>query len=350
MGSGCSSEPQAVPISNNTHSVQSVGGELFIANKVERSKSLTLDEELYFGVHMRWSDLRLDEEIGKGNHGVVYKGHINDIRVAVKALDYEPNKKKQVERDFSREIDIISQISHPNIVRFLGAVQEVPRFCFVMEYCEGNVESFLQMISETGVMITWDLLINIALGAARAIAYLHGLDPQVLHRDIKPSNLLLTNDFVVKVTDFGLSRMVDGGSRRMTKCGSMFWIAPEIIRGDAYDSAVDVYSFGISMWGIFNFKKPFEGEDPEQLPYLVAVKKSRPDMGEIPSYLNDLVQQCWADDPTTRPSFEDIVDYIQDASSHMDLGEQVNVPINKRTTVPPPPPITPGKQLSASGQ
>ena len=172
--------------------------------------------------------------------------------MAVKEIFWEEADEEGKQQDFLKELETLKLVSHPNIVRYLGAVQEKPHYCFITEYCEGSVGNFLMMVGKKKVQVTWELLLNIAAGAARALEYMHGLDPQVLHRDIKAENLLLTDQFIVKVTDFGLSRVVYDGNKakHMTTCGTIQWLAPEVIRGDRYDCAVDVYSYAITMWEV----------------------------------------------------------------------------------------------------
>ena len=143
---------------------------------------------------------------GRGNFGVVLRGHCRGKRVAIKQLFWPPNDSNQQQlciTEFKKEVMILAMVSHPNIVRFLGSVQQKPHFCSLSEYCEGNVGTFLNMCKSQSVDVTWELLFNIALGAARAIQYLHAREPQILHRDIKAENLLLTSDFTVKVRMYG---------------------------------------------------------------------------------------------------------------------------------------------------
>jgi len=140
--------------------------------------------------------------------------------------------------------------------------------------------------------------------------------------------LLLSQDFTAKLTDFGLSRVFTG-KKSMTMCGSVLWVSPEILRGDPYDLASDVYSFALTVWEILNFEKPWTGIDPKKIPYLVTVSCQRPEDNRphMPDYLRNLMTQCWADDPDSRPGIAEIVNYLERASSFIDIARQVNTDV-----------------------
>mmetsp|Transcript_4284 Transcript_4284/g.9235 ORF Transcript_4284/g.9235 Transcript_4284/m.9235 type:complete len:484 (+) Transcript_4284:220-1671(+) len=343
MGGGASKkDTNEATVGHRTHRIQSIKGELKVESLPEgqdgrqkkRRNSLVLESKLFYGDAMKWSECEIEEEIGRGNFGVVYRAHCGmgreRKRVAIKEVFFEKGN-SEVERqqfqDFANEVKILKLVQHPNIVRFLGAVQDRPHYCFVLEFAEGSVGTFLTMVGKSKVKVTWGLLFGIALGAAKAIAYLHGMTPQVLHRDIKAENLLLTNDFTVKVTDFGLSRIVHESAKKkyMTMCGSIQWLAPEVIRGDRYDSSIDVYSYGITIWELFNFEKPFKNHDPINLPYLVTVKNLRPDLRKhVPELLRGFMARSWDDDADMRPPFDDIVRFLESCSDYIDMEQLVD--------------------------
>jgi serine/threonine protein kinase len=333
MGASCSSnQVGAVMVgSGNNHQVQmgKDGRVSLTARARERRPSIQYSDLLFFGVHVKYSELyRRQQQIGKGNFGIVYKAYCKNYRVAVKELFYNADEKEATHQDFDKEVDILTRMQHPNIVRFLGAIQQSPRLCIIMEYCETSVTEFLQHVAQDSIKISYGLLVKIALGIVQALEYMHHeLYPQVLHRDVKADNVLLTEDFSIKLTDFGLSRAVEGTEARfMTMCGSVLWVAPEIIRGDKYDNKVDVYSFGICLWEIFNFSKPFADHDPANVPYLVTVRFERPQYPEhVPTFISNLSQLCWHDDPGSRPAFPEIVRYLQKAPDVLDMKRTVAV-------------------------
>ena len=326
MGGGCSkSRVKTIMVgSGNKHQVQmgKDGRVSLTARARERRPSIQYGDLLFFGIHVKFSELyQKQEQIGKGNFGIVYKAYCKQYRVAVKELFYSTKDKDITEVDFHKEVDILTRLQHPNIVRFLGAVQQAPHLCIIMEYCETSVTGFLEQVAQGEIQISFGLLVKIALGVAQALQYMHHeIEPQVIHRDVKADNLLLTEDFDIKLTDFGLSRSLEEKKpTQMTLCGSVLWVAPEIIRGDPYDNKVDTYSYGICIWELFNLAKPYSEYDPANVPYLVTVRFERPrNNPHVPKYISHLSELCWQDDPSGRPGFPEIVKYLEKASKVID--------------------------------
>lgn len=280
-----------------------------------------IQETLFFGFSMPFNEIKIEGKIGKGSFGQVYRATFKGHRVAVKELFLPLYQAEQNEllQDFQKEVKIVSILYHPNIVQFYGSVSVSPHFCLVTELCEGSVVDLLLIVGMKRVNVTWKICLEIALGAAKAILYLHTLTPQILHRDIKAENLLLTNKFICKLTDFGLSRMLNDPNvnLQMTLCGTPFWVAPEVFRGEPYSSSVDVYAFGIVLWELFCFKKPYENQDAVNLPYLVALDHLRPPLLQhIPPHLATLMANCWNPDASVRPHFDTIVTSIENALHH----------------------------------
>ena len=146
-----------------------------------------------------------------------------------------------------------------------------------------------------------------AVGAATGIAYLHSQQPVILHRDLKSMNLLVSDSFVIKVCDFGLSRskIVTG---IMTRIGTVQWAAPEILREEEYNEKCDVYSFAIVLWELWSHSIPFQGLTPYQIAMDVARKKRRPPLSSsCPKPLSALIRSCWDDNPKMRPEMPAVV-------------------------------------------
>ncbi|KAJ0406168.1 hypothetical protein ATCC90586_001214 [Pythium insidiosum] len=302
-----------VALSNQSHKITPITDSRFIEN------------DLFFGLHVNLEDVKVEDRIGMGNFGVVYKAHYKGKRIALKQLLSQHYNKKTI-RDFQNELNILLVLRHPNIVQFLGAVTDPPTFCLLTELCEGSVVDLLHLAQSRKIIVTWLLALEIALGCAKACAYLHGLDPIILHRDIKAENLLLTEKFVCKLSDFGLSRSLQRNDNAQTLCGTPRWLAPEVFRGEDYSEKIDIYSYGIVLWELFCFKKPYMEHDPINVAYMVAHEELRPELQDhIPHVLQRLMTQCWAMDPSQRPSFSRIIKEIEEAKKTIQLSLPIDV-------------------------
>ncbi|ERM93823.1 G-type lectin S-receptor-like serine/threonine-protein kinase At1g34300 [Amborella trichopoda] len=206
------------------------------------------------------------DAVGQGGFGVVYKGQLPDQRiVAVKRL-------KDVlrgESDFWAEITIIARMHHLNLVRIWGFCVEKDERLLVYEYVpNGSLDKYLFLKNRGDddekterPQLDWDMRYRIALGVARAIAYLHEECLEwVLHCDIKPENILLEDDFCPKVSDFGLAKkatkkdIVSMSAIRGTKG----YLAPEWVRSGTITPKADVYSFGMVLLEIVSGVRNFE--------------------------------------------------------------------------------------------
>jgi serine/threonine protein kinase len=158
-----------------------------------------------------------------------------------------------VEEDFCREVQLLRNLRHPNIVLFMGWCRAGQDLCIVTELCAMSVEAILH--GEKQAHYSTTLALTIAKDAAQGMAFLHEATPPVVHRDLKPANLLVDRAGRVKVCDFGLARrdgaMTDGA-------GTANYLAPEILldRGAA-DTASDVYSYGVVLLELFTRQRPF---------------------------------------------------------------------------------------------
>lgn len=181
---------QPVTVSPQTHRFQSTnqaGTLVYVAlsNRTHKiTDSCVIDHNLSFGLQVRFDDIQMERPIGTGNFGAVYEAVYKGKHVAVKQLMVQQYSSKVIE-DFENELHILSILTHPNIVQFLGAVSDPPTFCLITELCAGSVVGLLQLAESRKLNITWGLTLDIALDCAKACSYLHSLDPIVLHRDIK---------------------------------------------------------------------------------------------------------------------------------------------------------------------
>ncbi|TVU23293.1 hypothetical protein EJB05_25649, partial [Eragrostis curvula] len=201
-------------------------------------------------VEMERATLEFDESriIGKGGFGRVYEGILEDgERVAIKVLKRDD---QQGTREFLAEVEMLSRLHHRNLVKLIGIFTEGHSRCLVYELVpNGSVESHLHGSDKGAARFDWDARLKIALGAARALAYLHeDSSPRVIHRDFKSSNILLEHDFTPKVSDFGLARTAlgEGNEHISTRVmGTFGYVAPEYAMTGHLLVKSDVYSYGV---------------------------------------------------------------------------------------------------------
>lgn len=202
--------------------------------------------------------------IGEGGYGIVYRGVLSDNTVvAVKNL---LNNRGQAEKEFKVEVEAIGRVRHKNLVRLLGYCVEGAYRMLVYEYVNnGNLDQWLHGDVGQVSPLTWDFRLNIILGTAKGLAYLHeGLEPKVVHRDVKSSNILLDQQWNAKVSDFGLAKLLCSEASYVTTrvMGTYGYVAPEYACTGMLNEKSDIYSFGILMMEIISGRSPVDHNRP----------------------------------------------------------------------------------------
>ncbi|XP_017981779.1 PREDICTED: probable serine/threonine-protein kinase At1g01540 [Theobroma cacao] len=203
--------------------------------------------------------------IGEGGYGIVYRGVLEDnTKVAVKNL---LNNRGQAEKEFKVEVEAIGRVRHKNLVRLLGYCAEGAQRMLVYEYVDnGNLEQWLHGDVGPCSPLTWEIRMNIVLGTAKGLTYLHeGLEPKVVHRDIKSSNILLDKQWNPKVSDFGLAKLLGSERSYVTTrvMGTFGYVAPEYASTGMLNERSDVYSFGILLMEIISGRNPVDYSRPQ---------------------------------------------------------------------------------------
>ncbi|XP_052207511.1 probable receptor-like protein kinase At2g42960 [Diospyros lotus] len=202
--------------------------------------------------------------LGEGGYGVVYKGRlINGTEVAVKKL---LNNLGQAEKEFRVEVEAIGHVRHKNLVRLLGYCIEGVHRMLVYEYVNnGNLEQWLHGAMQHHGTLTWEARMNVLLGTAKALAYLHeAIEPKVVHRDIKSSNILIDDEFNGKLSDFGLAKLLDSGESHITTrvMGTFGYVAPEYANTGLLNERSDIYSFGVLLLEAVTGRDPVDYSRP----------------------------------------------------------------------------------------
>ncbi len=246
----------------------------------------------------------IDKAIGHGGMGRVYLAHeeANGQQAALKVLAASLAQEPGFLQRFQREIHVLSQLQHPNIVRFYESGTQDGHFYFAMEYVEG--ESFEQLLHKQG-RIPWKEVLDAAVQICPALKHAH--DHGIIHRDIKPPNLMRTPTGTIKLTDFGIAKVF--ASRQLTNTGGVVgtaeYLSPEQATGKAATKRSDLYSLGVVLYTLLTGRTPFEGESTADILHKhLYAQFDRPlrIVPEIPAELDQIVCQLLEKDPERRPA------------------------------------------------
>lgn len=260
------------------------------------------------------AQLSFMEKIASGAFGVLYRGTYCGQEVAIKVLKTgEKTSQEEVYREFSQELSILRKVRHRNIVQLIGAMTKPPRLCLVTEFMKGG--SVLQFLHKHAPLKLTQL-IKLSSGVALGMDYLHKVN--VIHRDLKTANLLMDENEVVKVADFGVARVKTmDGSSMTAETGTYRWMAPEVISHQHYNHKCDVFSYGILLWELVSGGDiPYPGYTPLQAAVGVVQRGLRPTIPpSCHPVIAQVMQYCWQPDPNARPEFEQIVELLKHTDS-----------------------------------
>ncbi|XP_006788531.1 mitogen-activated protein kinase kinase kinase 20 [Neolamprologus brichardi] len=266
-------------------------------------------------VQVKFDDIHFFENCGGGSFGSVYRAKwiSQDKEVAVKKL-----------LKIENEAEILSVLSHRNIIQFYGAVVEAPNYGIVTEYASGGslydyLSSDVSEEMDMGQIMTW------AAEIAKGMHYLHSEAPvKVIHRDLKSRNVVLSAEKVLKICDFGASKFVTH-TTHMSLVGTFPWMAPEVIQSLPVSETCDTFSYGVVLWEMLTREIPFKGLEGLQVAWLVVEKNERLTIPSgCPSSFAELMKKCWATEPKERPMFKQILSTLESMSNDSQLPQQCN--------------------------
>ncbi|XP_041014469.1 serine/threonine-protein kinase STY46-like isoform X1 [Juglans microcarpa x Juglans regia] len=263
--------------------------------------------------------LKFGNKIASGSYGNLYKGTYCSQEVAIKVLKQE-HVDSDMQREFAQEVFIMRKVRHKNVVQFIGACTKPPSLCIVTEFMSGG--SVYDYLHKQKGVFKLPSLVKVAIDVSKGMNYLH--ENNIIHRDLKAANLLMDENDVVKVGDFGVARVKAQSGVMTAETGTYRWMAPEVIEHKPYDHKADVFSFGVVLWELLTGKLPYEYLTPLQAAVGVVQKGLRP---TIPKHahpkLVELLERCWQQDPALRPDFSEVIEILQQTAKEVgDEGEE----------------------------
>ncbi|XP_028903134.1 ephrin type-A receptor 7 isoform X9 [Ornithorhynchus anatinus] len=265
-----------------------------------------------FAKELDASCIKIERVIGAGEFGEVCSGRLKlpgkrDVAVAIKTLKVGYTEKQR--RDFLCEASIMGQFDHPNVVHLEGVVTRGKPVMIVIEYMEnGALDAFLRKHDGQFTVIQ---LVGMLRGIAAGMRYL--ADMGYVHRDLAARNILVNSNLVCKVSDFGLSRVIEDDPEAVyttTQGGKIpvRWTAPEAIQYRKFTSASDVWSYGIVMWEVMSYgERPYWDMSNQDVIKAIEEGYRLPAPMDCPAGLHQLMLDCWQKDRGERPKFEQIV-------------------------------------------
>ncbi|MCE5229665.1 protein kinase [bacterium] len=243
----------------------------------------------------------LMQELGRGAMGIVYKAHDHELdeMVALKILPDSLIRNAEAVRRFRQEARNARRLAHPNIVRIHDIGEERGRKYISMEFVEGS-DLRQKLRQAPGHRLPIDQIVKYVRQVCEAMEYAHSIG--IVHRDIKPANLMLTRDDQIKVTDFGIAKMVqdETSGNESTQAGVIvgtpLYMSPEQVKGAPVDHRADIYSMGAVFYEMAGGKPPFTEGD---LAYQHMFVEPKP-LKDVPEAFNELVMKCLAKDPNQR--------------------------------------------------
>lgn len=282
----------------------------------------------------------IEEVLGQGGMSVVYKGRheLTGQEVALKILPPELAAHAQVKSRFLEEAKALAALDHPNIVHLYNFGEDNGCFVLAMQFVKGQT---LERLIWSSGRLDWRLACRIGIDTLKALEYAHAQG--IVHRDMKPSNILVrASDGAATVMDFGIAKMTT--SSRLTATGQTMgtvrYMSPEQVRGQAVDRRTDIYSFAISLYEVLVGDTPFDGETHFEIMTKHLGEAPAPPSSrgvELPAALEAIVMAGMAKNPDDRPhtaaEFQVVLEKVLEGQVIPDLDSIARVkPSQLRTT------------------
>ncbi|CAD8067816.1 unnamed protein product [Paramecium primaurelia] len=254
------------------------------------------------------NELNILQKIGNGAFSQVYLGTYKSRQVAIKVLDKSVPSYCEL---FNREVEILEQLQHPNLVKYIASYETFDKLYIIMDYVEG---SNLTELSKSN--LSEEMIKSIIKQLLIVLTYLHNKD--ITHRDIKPDNILVGLDGKVRLIDFGLSQQSES-KISYDKCGTLLFMAPEMILKMPYLKSVDMWSIGIIQYLLYERKHPFNYEN-----LIESIQSYNVNFTIMDKSAQNFFKKCAAINPEARMSAEQALMHPW-ITGEGDLGQPITI-------------------------
>jgi eukaryotic-like serine/threonine-protein kinase len=219
---------------------------------------------------------RIERLLGEGGMGKVYEAEerLSGRRVALKVLRPELARSEPARRLFENEMSVLARLDHPNVVRCLACAEIEGDLVMALELLEGRT---LRQLLATDGPLDWQRALGIVQQIANALAAAHEHETPIVHRDLKPENVMILDDGRVKVTDFGIAKVLAAlGNATTHSVGTLQYMSPEQIDAAPIDARSDLYALGLVLYELLTGRPPFESSSPRELLNMQCTKAAPP--------------------------------------------------------------------------
>ncbi|XP_034064142.1 megakaryocyte-associated tyrosine-protein kinase isoform X1 [Gymnodraco acuticeps] len=252
--------------------------------------------------------LKLGENIGEGEFGAVYEGEYLGQQVAVKTIKCDVTAQA-----FLQETTVMTKLQHKNLVRLLGVMLHKGLHIVTELMTKGNLVNFLRTRGRS--VVNSAQLLHFALDVCEGMEYLES--KKLIHRDLAARNVLVSDDSVAKVSDFGLTKVVSKAKSDNAKL-PVKWTAPEALKKEKFSTKSDVWSYGVLLWEIFSYgRQPYPKMSLKEVKEMVVGGYRMEAPEDCPPALYSLMRLCWEQEPRRRPAFNKLREKLErEAGKH----------------------------------